>query len=313
VERIHLAKEDVMRVFVAGGSGTIGLPLVRALIREGHQVTALTRSPEKAAALHALGATPAVANALDRSALKRVVGEAQPTHVIHQLTALPKQGPNRASDLAPTNRLRTEGTRHLLEASIQAGARRLIGGSFALFQAARPGIPRDAQEAADALRSMERQILDASGQGAIEGVVLRYGLFYGADNPMTQKMIRLVKHRLLPMVRGDRGQLPCIHLDDAVSATVLALDRAPAGSAYDIVDDRPVSISDIVRELAAGTGAPRPFAVPMWVPRLLSPYMARLLEMRLPLSNAKARQELGWTPRYSTYADGVRELLEHAA
>jgi nucleoside-diphosphate-sugar epimerase len=302
-----------MRVFVAGGSGTIGIPLVRALVSRGHQVTALTRSPGKRDALRAAGAIPAVADVLDADALRRVVLAAAPTHVIHQLTALPKEGPSRASDMAPTNRLRIEGTRNLLQASIQAGAKRIVGGSFALFQAARVGIPPDAQESAAALVSMETQILDASRGGAIEGVVLRYGLFYGNANPMTQKMIRLVTRGMLPVVRGDQGQLPCIHLDDAVSATILALDRAPAGSAYDIVDDHAVSLSEIVRELAAATGSPAPFTVPKWVPRLLSPYMARLLDMRLPLSNAKARAELGWAPRYATWSEGVRDMLEPAA
>jgi nucleoside-diphosphate-sugar epimerase len=302
-----------MNVFIAGGSGAIGVPLVRALVARGHQVTALTRSAANEPMLRALGATPAVADALDAEALRRVVIAARPTHVVHQLTALPKAGPKRASDLAPTNRLRIEGTKNLLSAAVAAGATRLVGGSFALMGAERGGVPPEAQQAADAVRSMESQILDASARGLIEGVVLRYGLFYGPENVSTQQMIALARRRLLPTVRGDRGLLPLVHVDDAADATVAALERAAPGTVYDIVDDRAVSMSDIVRAIAESVGAPRPFAVPSWLPRLLSPYMARMLAMRLPLSNEKARVELGWRPAHPTIRDGLPRLLRRAA
>lgn len=303
-----------MNIFIAGGTGTIGVPLVRALVASGHQVHALTRSPQKADDIRSMGAVPAVADALDAVALTRVVLDAGPTHVIHQLTALPKEGPKRASDLTATNRLRTQGTKNLLDASIRAGARRIVGGSFAPFQAPVPAnAPRDVVEGAEALRSMEAQILEASRRGAIEGVVLRYGLFYGSGNPMIAQMIRRLRRRMLPVVRGDNGLLPFIHLDDAVDATIAALERAPAGSAYDIVDDQAVSMSEVVTLLAEKAGAPRPIAVPSWVPRLLSPYMAGFMSMRIPLSNAKARAEFGWRPKYPTWREGIAEMIERAA
>jgi nucleoside-diphosphate-sugar epimerase len=302
-----------MRVFVAGGSGAIGIPLVQALVAAGHQVTALTRSPEKQAFVRSLGATPAVADALDATALKTVVAAARPTHVIHQLTALPKGGPRRASDLAATNRLRIEGTRNLLDAAIAAGASRLVGGSFAPIAEPRPELPPSAREGAEALASMESQILDASDAGRIEGIVLRYGLFYGPHNPATEQIVALVRRRMLPVVRGDHGLLPCIHLDDAVSATVAALDRGAPGTVYDIVDDRPVSMSDIVRAVAAYTGSPAPLVVPAWLPRLFAPYLAGITSLRVPLSNAKARAELGWRPRFATWQDGLSEMLAPAA
>ena len=295
-----------MNVFLAGGSGAIGVPLVRALVAAGHQVTALTRSATSEPRLRALGATPAVADALDTEALRRVVVAARPSHVIHQLTALPKAGPRSARDLGPTNRLRIEGTRNLLAAAVAAGAKRFVGGSFALMAAERPsGIPAEAQEAADAVRSMESQILEASRSGAIEGVVLRYGLFYGPENPSTKQAIALVRRRMLPMIRGDRGQLPFIHVDDAASATVAALDRAPAGSTYDIVDDRAVSMSEFAQTLAQAAGARRPFAIPAWLLRLLTPYVARMVALRLPLSNQKARAELGWQPSFPSIREGL--------
>ena len=201
-------REDIMNVFLAGGSGAIGVPIVRALVAGGHQVAALTRSAANEPMLRALGATPAVADALDAEALRRVVVEARPTHVIHQLTALPKGGPRSARDLVPTNRLRIDGTRNLVDAAVAAGAKRFIVGSFALMGGAEFGIPAEAQPAADAVRSMESRVLDASAGGLFDGVVLRYGLFYGPENSMTQQMIALARRRFLPTIRGDRGLLP---------------------------------------------------------------------------------------------------------
>ena len=126
-------------------------------------------------------------------------------------------------------------------------------------------------------------------------------------------MIAMAKRRLLPAIRGDRSLLPCIHVDDAATATVAALDRAPAGATYDIVDDEPVSFSEIVRAVAAAAGAPRPIAVPSWLPRLVAPYLARMISLRLPLSNAKARTEMGWRPRYPTMREGLRQAVPQAA
>jgi nucleoside-diphosphate-sugar epimerase len=218
-----------MNVFVAGGSGTIGIPLVSALVAAGHQVTALTRSTGKWNQLHALGATVAVADALNRPALIAAVEAAHPTHIIHQLTALPKGGPRRPGDLHATNRLRIDGTRNLLDAAIHAGVRRVVVGSFAMLSARGPVAAAASDEAAAAVQSMERQVLDATERGAIEGIILRYGMFYGLETPSTIEMIDLVRKRRLPVVRGDTGQLPFIHVADAVNATVRALDAAPAG------------------------------------------------------------------------------------
>jgi nucleoside-diphosphate-sugar epimerase len=303
-----------MRVFVAGASGTIGIPLVRALVKAGHDVTAMTRTPSKQDALRALGATPVVADALDPDAVRRVVIASAADVVIHQLTALPKAGGvKRASDLEPTNRLRIEGTRNLLAAAVAARSRRIIVGSFAMLGAAGPDAPPATRAGAEAVRSMESQVLDANRAGLVEGVILRYGLFYGPDNPATQNMIAMARKRMLPVVRGDRSLLPVIHVDDAVGATIAALDRGDPGSVYEIVDDQPVSMTHFVRTLADRAGAPRPFTVPAWVPRLLAPYMARITSVRLPLSNAAARAALGWKPAYSTIEDGLSRTLSNAA
>jgi 2-alkyl-3-oxoalkanoate reductase len=302
-----------MNVFIAGGSGAIGIPLVRALVAGGHQVTALTRSASKAPMLRALGAAPAIADALDADALRRAVVAARPTHIVHQLTALPQGGPRSAKELVPTNRLRIEGTRNLVDAAIAAHAKRFVVGSFAVLAAARPGLPSQVEEAAEAMRSMETQVLDANARHLFEGIILRYGLFYGPENGMTRQMIALARRRLLPAVRGDRGLLPPIHLDDAASATVAALERGTAGEIYDIVDDHPVSMSEMARTIAETVGAPKPFAIPSWLPRLVAPYLAQVLSVRLPLSNAKARAELGWRPVYPSIREGYASAFRAAA
>lgn len=288
------------------------MPLVRALVNAGHDVVALTRSPGKQEMLRTLGAVPAVADALDPVALSTALRAARPTHVIHQLTALPRRGVRRARELELTNRLRIDGTRNLLDAAMSAGARRFIGGSFALLKRM-PDTPAVMQDAVAAAESMETQIIEATRSGKIDGIVLRYGAFYGADNPMTQHMLAMIRRRLVPVVRNDGSLLPCIHLDDAVSATVAALDHGLPGEAYDIVDDQPLSMSDVVRLTAECAGAPAPFAVPGWLPRLLSPYMAAVTLLRLPLSNAAARHALHWRPAYPTLRDGLAATLRAAA
>ena len=304
-----------MKVFIAGGSGAIGVPLIRALVAAGHQVTASTRSSANVPMLQRLGATPAIVDALDADALRRGVVAAQPTHVVHQLTALPKGGPKSARDLEATNRLRIDGTRNLIAAAVAAGATRIVGGSFALLgrSTSDPSGGAEVEAAATANRSMESQILEASRSGAIEGVVLRYGLFYGFETASTVEMIAMAKRRMLPAIRGDRSLLPCIHVDDAAAATVAALVRAPAGSSYDIVDDEPVSFSEIVRAVAAAAGAPRPIAVPLWLPRLLAPYMARMIALRLPLSNQKAVAQMGWRPSFPNIHAGLARTRTQAA
>lgn len=301
-----------MTVFVAGGTGTIGVLLVRALAAGGHRVVASTRTPDKQALVRELGATPAVVDALDAAALERAVCAAAPTHVVHQLTALPATGVRRAGDLAATNRLREEGTRNLLNAAIAAGAQRIVAGSFAMLGAVdRADDERD--PAVLAVRSMESRIQDAVRRGVIEGVVLRYGLFYGPSSPATLQHLALVGRRRLPRVRGDGGLLPFIYLDDAVSATVAALERGVSGGVYDIVDDQPASFSDVVSEMARLTSAPRPLTVPGWLLRLTAPYLARLLTRKLQLSNTAARRELGWAPRYRSYREGLSETIDRLA
>jgi len=138
-------------------------------------------------------------------------------------------------------------------------------------------------------------------------------MFYGLEAPSTLAMIEMVRKRMLPVIRGDASRLPVIHVNDAVSATLLALDAAPAGAVYDIVDDRPVSLTEIVEALAEYTGSAPPRRVPAWLPRLLAPYAARMTSVRLSLSNGKATRELGWRPRYATLREGMAQMFQRAA
>jgi len=302
-----------MKIFIAGGSGTIGIPLVRAMTAAGHQVTAMTRSTNKHDELKRMGASVVVADALNRDAILAAVNAAKPTHVIHQLTALPKSGPRRPADVESTNRLRIEGTRNLLEAAIQAGTRRFLVGSYAVLAPRGSTTPNTGNPAADAVKSMEQQVLEATAHGSIEGVILRYGMFYGLEAPSTMAMVDLVRKRRLPVVGSDVSQLPIIHIEDAVSATLRALDIAPAGSVYDIVDDQPVRFSEIVEAIAEFTSSAKPFRIPAWLLKLVSPYMARMTSTRLPLSNLKAKTELGWRPKYPTMRDGLANMFHKPA
>ncbi len=304
-----------MRILVAGATGTLGVPLVRALLRAGHEVVGLARTPSRQAAIEALGATAVVADALDAGGLEAAARRAAPEAVVHALSALPRGGPTKASDLEATNLLRVTGTANLLAAAVAAGARRLVAesmvfaygyGDFGTEPLTEdvPLAPPDPAVAAavEALRRLERQVLRAE---RIEGVALRYGLFYGAGTGSTRAMVARLRRRMLPLPGGGHGIGSWIHVHDAATATVAALQRGRPGAVYNVVDDRPVAWRDFARELARVTGAPAPASLPLWLCRLVAPYGTRFLATRLPVSNARARQELAWTPAFPTYRDGL--------
>src|SRR5262245_34690412 len=180
-----------MRIFVAGASGALGRRLLPLLNKAGHSVVGMTRSSDKTAVIRAAGAEPVVADALDGAAVMAAVQQARPEVVVHQLTALPGNLDLRRFDdaFALTNRLRTEGTRHPLAAARAAGARRLVAQSYAGWPYAREGGPvksesdpldpdplPQARQTLAAIRELEATVLGATG---IEGLVLRYGAFYG--------------------------------------------------------------------------------------------------------------------------------------
>jgi 2-alkyl-3-oxoalkanoate reductase len=311
-----------MRVFLAGATGAIGRQLVPLLLAEGHQVTGMTRSPERARELEAAGAQAVVADALDRDAVLAAVVEARPEAVIHQLTAIPARLDPRTieRDFALTNRLRSEGTRHLVAAAREAGARRLIAQSIVFAYA--PGPPGtvhvesdpllSAQQAPKSFRSTARALseLERTVLGA-DGIMLRYGYFYGPGSGIARDgtLAADLRRRRIPVVGGGRGAWSFIHTEDAARATVAALAHdGPA--TFNVVDDEPVLVAQWLPALAQALGAPRPWRVPTLIARpLAGSYGIQTMTRAQGASNALAKRELGWQPRYPSWREGFRDGL----
>jgi nucleoside-diphosphate-sugar epimerase len=309
-----------MRVFLAGATGVIGRPLVRMLIAEDHQVTGMTRSPQKVDALRAAGAEPVVTDALDAEAVMRAVSEAQPDAVIHQLTAIPQRlDPRKIErDFALTDRLRTEGTRHLVAAAQAAGVPRLIAQSIAFAYAPGPvgtvhretdplnmSPPQQFRRTAGALAELERTVLGAGG------LVLRYGYFYGPHSGISQTgaMAGDVMRRRLPIVGKGQGVWSFIHIEDAARATVAALTRGRSG-AYNVVDDEPAAVSEWLPALADSLGARRPYRVPTFIARpMAGSYGVATMTRAQGASNELAKRDLGWTPEHPSWREGFRNGL----
>jgi nucleoside-diphosphate-sugar epimerase len=300
-----------VKVLVAGASGALGVPLTRQLIANGHKVLGLTRDLGGARHLEALGAEPVVADALDRDGLVRALDGLWADAVIHELTALRKP-PTRHAGMAPTDRLRTEGTANLLAAAEALGAKRFLTQSIILGYGYRDHGPalltedapfgRPAGDRSDphlaAMLSTEQQAFTAP-----EGIALRYGLLYGGD----AQMRALLARRGLPVARG--GVLGWIHHTDAAAATVAALEHGRPGQAYNLVDDLPATWQEVYTAMAQALGTPPPRRIPRWLFRLAAPYVASFaVDTSMRVANAKAKTELGWQPTFPTYHDGIRAM-----
>lgn len=312
-----------MRVFVAGASGTVGKRLVPQLIAAGYEVTALTHSSRSIQPLQAAGAEAVVADALDRSAVMAAVTRAAPEIVIHQLTALKKAKNFKAFDdeFALTNRLRTEGTDYLLAAARAAGVRRFIAQSFGNWNYARTGDgpkteqdpldptpPRNQIKSLQAIRYLEKAVLSAGG---IEGVALRYGNLYGPDTGFAADgdIVAMVRKRAFPIVGDGAGVWSFIHVDDAASATVAAIQHGASGI-YNISDDEPAPVRVWLPELARVLGAQPPRHIPVWLGRLFVGEVGiSLMTQVRGAANTKAKRELAWTPCYPTWRQGFRASL----
>lgn len=310
-----------MRVFVAGATGALGRWLVPRLVTGGHQVTATTRSPGKAERLRGLGAAPVVVDGLDAAAVGQAVAEAGPDAIVHQMTALAGTPNPRRFDswFATTNELRTEGTRHLLAAAQASGVRRFVAQSYTGWNNARTGGPAATEdepldphpaaaqrESLAAITALERAVLGAP----LEGVVLRYGNFYGPG--ASESQVELVRARRLPIIGSGAGVWSWIHLDDAASATVAALERGAPGI-YHVVDDEPAPVAQWLPHLARAVGAKPPLRVPAWLGRLVAGEVAvRWMTEGRGASNEKARRELGWRPGWASWRDGFRDGLTGA-
>jgi 2-alkyl-3-oxoalkanoate reductase len=311
-----------MRIFVAGASGAIGRPLVRRLLEAGHEVTGMTRRPERAEEIRAAGAEATVCDVFDAAALEAAVLAARPEVVVHELTSLPPRiDPRRADTYPATNRLRTEGTASLIAAAVAAGAGRLVAQSIAFVYA--PVGPRVVDERApviegasghlgtamEATLDCERQVLGIDG---IEGLVLRYGYFYGphtsfaADGSMAED----VRKRRFPIVGSGEGKMSFVHVEDAAAATVAACEGGDPG-VYNVCDDEPAAMREWIPIFAGAIGAKRPLRVPRWIVRVAAgKTIARMATEIRGASNEKAKRELGWQPGHPSWRQGFFEALD---
>ena len=309
-----------MRVFVAGGAGFMGRRLVPQLVARGHQVTATTTSEAKLGLLQQLGADGVVMNGLDAVSVGEAVAVARPDAIVHQMTAI---SPAHAGKLdtkhmdrwfAITNRLRTEGTDHLLAAAEATGVSTFVAQSYASWNGVRRGgwvkseeDPLDpaegtrAHDVAAAISYVEDVVVKAGG------AALRYGGLYGPG--ATDDQVELVRKRQFPLVGGGTGYCSWVHLDDAASATVLAVEQQAKG-VFNIVDDEPAPASEWLPHLAACAGAKPPMRVPRWLARVLAGDVAvTVMTEGRGFSNAKAKRELGWELRYPSWRQGFKEAL----
>lgn len=309
-----------MKVFLAGASGVIGARLLPRLLGAGHEVVALARSQARAESLRAAGAEPVVADALDEAALRAAIVGARPDVVVNQLTALPATIRPRhyAADLAATTELRRRAYPVVPRAAAEAGARRVISQSVSfMLEPEGPWVldetaplmrtpPASTREAVESMRTLEDATLTTPG---VEGVVLRYGFFYGAGQLAPGgSMAEDVRRRRLPIVASGDGRFSFIHVDDAAAATVLALDRGAPGI-YNITDDAPAPQREWVPGLAAIMGAGAPRHVPLWLAKLVAGPMALGAVSMRGASNAKARAAFGWAPERPTWREGFAEVF----
>ena len=306
-----------MRVFVAGATGAIGRPLVRMLLEAGHEVTGMTRSEERARALREAGAGAAVADALDAEAVRSAIAAASPEAVVHQLTDLPQEWRMKYG-FGQTSRLRTEGTRNLLDGAREAGARRFVAQSIAFIYSpkAPPVADEDAPtvagspgfgEAVDSVLELEHQVTTTE---ELDGLALRYGFFYGPRTWYARgtKLAREVERRRFPIIGDGGGIFSFVHVEDAASATVAALMEGAPG-VYNVVDDDPAPMREWLPSFADALGAKAPRRVPLWLARLAAGEQAGWATSMRGASNEKAKRELGWKPRYGTWRVGFREGL----
>ncbi|MFI9803062.1 NAD-dependent epimerase/dehydratase family protein [Streptomyces sp. NPDC052301] len=310
----------VMRVFVAGGTGVLGRRLVPQLVARGHQVTATTTSAAKLGLLQRLGAEGVVMDGLDAASVGEAVAHARPDVIVHQMTAISPAHAGKP-DLkhmdrwfATTNRLRTEGTDHLLAAAEATGVSHVVAQSYANGNGIREGgwvkteedptdpmLGTSAAPGMAAVRHVEEMVLEAGG------AALRYGGFYGPG--ATDDQVDLIRKRQFPLVGRATGYSSWVHLDDAASATVLAVEQKARGI-FNIVDDEPAPANDWLPYLAACAGAKKPMRVPVWLAKLFAGEVAVLMMTEgRGFSNAKAKRELGWELRYPSWRQGFKEEL----
>ena len=308
-----------MRVFVTGATGAVGRLLVPGLVAAGHEVTGSTRTPGKVAGLRAAGAQPVILDGLDRAAVITAVRAAAPDVIVHEMTALAAMRNLRNMDqgFAATNELRTRGTDNLLAAATEAGTRRVIVQSYTGWPNQRSGgpvktedDPLDARPVASTERSLAaiKYVEETVPVAVPEGIVLRYGILYGPG--ASDDIVAPVRKRRLPVIGDGAGVWSFTHVTDAAAATALAAERGRPG-VYNVVDDDPAPVAAWLPYLAGTVGARRPWRVPAWAGRLLAgDSVLSLMTQIRGSSNARARREFGWTPRYASWRSGFATGLD---
>jgi 2-alkyl-3-oxoalkanoate reductase len=313
-----------MKVFVAGATGALGKQLVPMLVNDGHEVTGMTRTRSKEELIRSMGARPAVADALDPEAVAQAVAEAEPEVVIHELTELTGTfARNIDKAFATTNRLRTEGLDHLLAAAKATGARRFIAQSFTGWPFEPTGGPVKTEEdplqqhppkavsqSLAAIRHVEDAVTKAEG---LDGIALRYGGFYGPGTSLAVdppgEFTEMILKRRVPIVGDGSGIWSLVHIHDAASATAAALEKGAPG-VYNVADDDPVPVGELIPEIARIIGAKPPRHLPRWVGRLVGGEPAVLMMTQIRgAANEKAKRELDWELRYPSWRLGIREEL----
>ena len=308
-----------MKIFVAGAAGAIGRQILPQLAARGHQVTATTRSPGKAAILRELGAEPVVIDGLDAVGVGEAVARAEPEVVIHQMTSLAGSFNLRNFDkmFAVTNQLRTEGTDHLLAAAVAAGVRRFVAQGYTGWSNTRsggpvkteedsldPSPPAMQRESIAAIRHVERVVPAAS---PVQGIVLRYGSFYGPG--ASDDFVDLIRKRRVPVIGDGAGVWSFLHIRDAAAATIAALEHGAPG-VYNVVDDEPASVAEWLPYVARAVGAKAPRRVPVWLGRLAAGEVGVSMMTQIRgSSNAKAKRELGWRPAWPSWREGFSRGL----
>jgi nucleoside-diphosphate-sugar epimerase len=294
----------------------MGRRLVLQLVARGHHVTATTTDADKLGLVQQLGAHAVVMDGLNEVSVREAVTRARPDALVHQMTAIAGKPDLKHMDrwFVATNRLRTEGTDHLLAASKAAGVSHFVAQSYASWNGIRKGgwvktedDPLDpmagttAQAVMEAIRHVEEVVVEAGG------AALRYGWLYGPG--ATDSLVEVVRKRQFPLVGGGTGHTSWVHVHDAASATVLAVEQQAKGT-FNIVDDEPAPVSEWLPHLAACAGAKPPLRVPTWLARVLAGKVAVILMTEARgFSNTKARRDLGWALRYSSWRKGFKEGL----
>jgi nucleoside-diphosphate-sugar epimerase len=300
-----------MKVFVTGATGAIGRAAVPQLVAAGHDVKAVARSDAKAAGLRAVGAEPVAVDLFDAGAVRAAVSGSD--GVAHLATHIPAtRDAVKKSAWADNNRLRTEATRNLVDAAVAAGAKVFVKESIAFTYEDHGAewIDEDGPVGggspivAPTLQG-EQIAAGFTGDGR-RGVVLRFGLFYGPDNPMTADGIRLARWRVSRVAGKADGYLSSIHTDDAGAAVVAALD-APAGI-YNVTDDEPLTRREYLDAFSAAFGLPKLRVTPGWMLMMIAGRKAGLLLASQRVSNAKFRAATGWSPSHPNAREGWAEV-----